>query len=150
MGYACQNIREATTSSFLVGKYSGTVVGNDDCVYGIPYDAKRVVKFDPTNPDATSTVGGGAERAFMCDSEGVLCGYGDIYAARNGAGQLLKVDTTSNNYTWIGDEIYSGRRGCWGNAIIGVDKCIYWPPCFANRVLKFDPETQQLPSLVGT
>ena len=34
-------------------------------------------------------------------------------------------------------------------AIVGVDKCIYWPPSSANRVLRFDPETQQKPSLVG-
>ena len=40
-------------------KYRGTVVGKDDCVYGIPDRAKRIVKFDPTNPDTTSTVGGG-------------------------------------------------------------------------------------------
>jgi len=37
----------------------------------------------------------------------------------------------------------------WGDPIVGVDKCIYLPPFNANRVLKFDPETQQLPSLVG-
>jgi len=41
-------------------KYRGTVVGKDDCVYGIPDRAKRIVKFDPTNPDTTSTVGGGS------------------------------------------------------------------------------------------
>ena len=37
----------------------------------------------------------------------------------------------------------------WGEPIVGADRCIFWPPSFANRVLKFDPETQQLPSLVG-
>ena len=70
----------------------------------------------------------------------------------NRVGQVLQIDTTSNNYTWIGDPIYSGngRPGVgWGDPIVGADKCIYWPPSFANRVLKFDPETQQLPSLVG-
>ena len=59
-------------------------------------------------------------------------------------------DTTSNNYTWIGYEIFSPGIGKgWGDHIVGVDKCIYWPPCNANHVLKFDPETQQSPSLVG-
>jgi hypothetical protein len=77
-----------------------------------------------------------------------LGGDGYIYAA-NDECQVLKVNTTtSNNYTWIGDQIYS-RGGRWGDPIIGVDKGIYWPPRNANRVLKFDPETQQLPSLVG-
>jgi hypothetical protein len=68
----------------------------------------------------------------------------------NGGGQVLQIDTTSNNYTWIGDEIYSGYgfEG-WGDPIIGADQCIYWPPSSAKRVLKFDPETQHFPSLVG-
>ena len=59
----------------------------------------------------------------------------------------MQIDTTSNNYTWIGDEIYSGYgfEG-WGDPIIGADQCIYWPPSSAKRVLKFDPETQHFPS----
>jgi hypothetical protein len=129
-------------------KYSGTVVGNDDCVYGIPYKAKRIVKFDPTNPDTTSTVGEEAEKWFKCRN-GVLAGDGNIYAV-NEYGQVLKVDTTNSNYTWIGDRIYLRIGGWgWGDPLVGVDKCIYWPPMNVNRVLKFDPEIQQLPSLVG-
>jgi len=128
-------------------KYVGTVVGNDDYVYGIPDVATRIVKFDPTNPDTTSSVGEKAEEAFMCE-KGVLCGDGYIYAD-NGAVQVLQIDTTSNTYDWIGDPIYSGNGAGWGDPIVGVDKCIYWPPRNANRVLKFDPETQQSPSLVG-
>jgi hypothetical protein len=127
----------------------GTVVGNDDCVYGIPHYTTRIVKFDPTNPDTTSTVWETRhqEEWFMCGN-GVLAGDGYIYAV-NGAGQVLQIDTTSNNYTLIGDQIYSEWEAGWGDPIIGADKCIYWPPSSANRVLKFDPETQQLPSLVG-
>jgi hypothetical protein len=128
-------------------KYMGTVVGNDDCLYGIPYTAKRIVKFDPSNPDTTYTVGEEAENCFWCGN-GALAGDDYIYAV-NSTGQVLKVDITRNNYTWIGDRIYSGNRPRWGDPIVGVDKCIYWPPWYANRVLKFDPETQQLPSLVG-
>jgi hypothetical protein len=129
-------------------KYSGTVVGNDDCLYGIPYWATRIVKFDPSNPDTTSTVGEEAEEDFECENAGVLAGDGYIYAA-NESGQVLKVDTANNNYTWIGTRIYSGKLQGWGDPIVGADKCIYWPPHDSNRVLKFDPETQQLPSLVG-
>jgi hypothetical protein len=129
-------------------KFSGTVVGNNDFVHGIPNAATRIVKFDLTNPDTTSTVGEQAEEQFRCGN-GVLAGDGDIYAA-NESGQVLKVDITRNNYTWIGDRLYSRGWGWgWGHPIVGVDKCIYWPPSFANRVLKFDPETQQLPSVVG-
>jgi hypothetical protein len=128
-------------------KYRGTVVGKDDHVYGIPQDATHIVKFDPTNSESTSTVGEEAEEQFMCGNGVLAAGDGYIYAA-NRYGQVLQIDTTSNNYTWIGDKIDSIGRG-WGDPIIGVDKCIYWPPSGANRVLKFDPETQQLPSLAG-
>ena len=65
---------------------------------------------------------------------------------------ILQIDTTNSKYTtWIGDPIYSayGVEAGWGDPIVGVDECIYWPPSYANCVLKFDPETQQLPSLVG-
>jgi hypothetical protein len=126
-------------------KYSGTVVENDDYVYGIPHSATRIV-----NPDTTSTVGEEAEENVECGN-GVLGDDGFIYAA-NSDGRVLhvKVDTVNNNYTWIGDRIFSEREREWGDPIVGVDKCIYWPPCDANRVLKFDPETQQLPSLVGS
>ncbi len=130
-------------------KYCGIVVGNDDCLYGIPYYATRIIKYNPADdPDTTSTVGEEAEEEFDCAGNGALAGDGYIYAA-NRFGQVLKVDTVNNNYTWIGDPIYSGRGRGWGDPIVGVDKCIYWPPLDANRVLKFDPETQQLPSLVG-
>ncbi len=48
-------------------KYTGTVVGNDNYVYGIPgEEAARIVKFDPTNPETTSTVGEEAEGWFGC------------------------------------------------------------------------------------
>ena len=131
-------------------KYSGTVVGNDNCVYGIPYYTTRIAKYNPADdPNTTSTVGEEAEKEWFKCGNGVLAGDGYIYAA-NRAGQVLKVDTVNNNYTWIGDPIFSESEGRgWGDPIVGVDKCIYWPPLDANRVLKFDPETQQLPSLVG-
>ena len=129
-------------------KYFGTVVGNDDCVYGIPYYATRIVKFDLTNPDTTSTVGEEGRRFLNCGN-GVLAGAGNMIYAANESGQVLQIDITSNKYTWIGDKIYSCAGFGWGDPIVGADKCIYWPPCNANRVLKFDPETQQLPSLVG-
>ena len=93
-------------------------------------------------------IGEEVRRRFFCGN-GVLADDGYIYAA-NAVGQVLKVDTTINNYTWIGDRICSGNVLAWGGpTIVRVDKCIYWPPYNANLVLKFEPGTQQLPLLVG-
>jgi hypothetical protein len=52
--------------------YSGTVVGNNDCMYGMPFFAKHIIKFDPEDPDITCTVGGEAEIGFYCGDGGVL------------------------------------------------------------------------------
>ena len=105
-------------------KYSGTVVGNDDLVYGIPRHATRIIKYNPADdPDTTCTVGEETEVWFMCGDKGALGGDGYIYTA-NQFGQALKVDTTHNNYTWIGDRIYSGNGAGWGDPIVGVYKCI--------------------------
>jgi hypothetical protein len=101
-----------------------------------------------TQPILTnSTVGGETKGEFYCGN-GVLAADGYIYAV-NGAGQVLKIYTTINNYyPWILDPMNCGGGG-WGGPIVGADKCIYWPPSNVNRVLKFDPETRQLPWLVG-
>ena len=94
-------------------KYRGTVVGNDDCVFGIPFIATHIIKFDPSNP--ASTKGEYAEIGCKCGN-GVLGGDGYIYAA-NRSGQVLQIDTTSNNCTWIGDPIYSSGHG-WGGVTL--------------------------------
>jgi len=36
-----------------VGKWSVSVLGADDCIYGIPYNARRVVKFNPVDKSRT-------------------------------------------------------------------------------------------------
>ncbi len=129
------------------GKYYGTVLGNDDCIYGIPFFSNRIVKFDPNCPENVSFVGAEAKKSSFHCGNGVLADDGHIYAL-NDYGQVLKVDTASNNCTLIGEKVQSfGRR--WGNPVIGIDRCIYWPPSRSNRVLKFDPETQESPSHVG-
>eukprot|EP00554_Chaetoceros_debilis_P016314 CAMPEP_0194126960 /NCGR_PEP_ID=MMETSP0150-20130528/60266_1 /TAXON_ID=122233 /ORGANISM="Chaetoceros debilis, Strain MM31A-1" /LENGTH=284 /DNA_ID=CAMNT_0038820851 /DNA_START=490 /DNA_END=1343 /DNA_ORIENTATION=+ len=76
-------------------KYSGTVVGKDDCLYNIPSEATCIVKFDLNNPDTTSTVGEKGGREFEQCGNGVLSDDGYNYYM--GAGQILQVDTASND-----------------------------------------------------
>jgi len=55
-------------------KYSGTVVGNDNCLYGIPIGystPSRIVRFNPVTQTMNFT---GEERAenFECNGGGVV------------------------------------------------------------------------------
>ena len=129
------------------GTYSVTVVGIDGCVYGIPCNTKRILKYDPIN-DITSFVG--KEASFQCNGNGALGRDGCIYALTKD-GRVLKIDTVNNYHCFVGNSVDSDHpeyNQGWGDAILGIDGCIYWPPCIARSTLKYDPHTD-LTSLVA-
>ena len=128
-------------------KYSGTVVGIDGCVYGIPNWSKRIVRYDPIN-DTASIVGEDNDKFFKCEANGALGRDGCIYALTE-HGQVLKIDTVNNSHSFVRNSIQSEYdHDGWGDPILGIDGCIYWPPCRAKRALKYDPHSNQI-SLVG-
>ena len=181
----------------LGGNYIGTVVGIDGCIYGMPRRSKCIVKYDPIN-DITSFVEKKADKWFgrralrsgylgvfgccalrseyfgICEDGAlgrdgciyalkeivqVICEDGDlgsdgcIYALKKIV-QVLKIDTINNSYCSVGnrvetddDDDHSSGIG-WGEAILGIDGCIYWPPYKARRILMYDPHSN-LTSLVG-
>ena len=124
----------------------GIVVGIDGCLYGIPFSSKRIVKFNPID-QTTSFVGKEAQEKFMCGN-GVLGRDGYIYAA-NTFGHVLRIDTVNNSYDFVGGAVMTSHKDKrWGEPVLGIDGCIYWPPHNATHVLKFNPETNET-SLVG-
>ena len=127
-------------------KYRGTVVGIDRCVYGIPYQCNRLVRFNPMTK-GVSTVGKEADERFLCGN-GASGRDGCIYAVSDD-GKVLRIDVMNGTYSFVGNKVPSNHRMTgWVSPILGIDGCFYWPPCAANRTLKFDPETQ-VASLVG-
>ena len=131
-------------------KYNGTVVGIDGCLYGLPDWSKRILKYDPIN-DVTSFVGDKCDEYVHCKGDGTLGRDGCIYAIAE-YGRVLKIETTNNIHCFVGDSGVEPRHlffpGGWGDAILGIDGCIYSPPMDARRILKYDPNINQR-SLVG-
>ena len=136
-------------------KYTGTVIGIDGYVYGIPDDFNHIIKYDPIN-GSTSCFGELADSNFYCGGNGVVGRDGCIYAAVRD-GRMLKIDTTNNTFCTFGKKVdwqcfavtgwRDGFTG-WGDGILGIDGCIYWPPYRAAQILKYDPQSN-LTSLVG-
>ena len=66
----------------------------------------------------------------------------------------MRIDTTNNVHYFVGNSIESNHESNhtykrWGDAILGIDGCIYWPPAVCDRhLLKYDPHSDQT-SLVG-
>ena len=86
-----------------------------------------------------------ADEDFGRNSNGALGRDGCIYALIDG--RVLKIHTVSNYHGYVGDFDDDCGAG-WGDEILGIDDCIYWPPYNARRTLKYDPHTD-LTSLVG-
>jgi hypothetical protein len=132
-------------------KYSGTVLGKDNCLYGIPGYSKRIVRFNAVD-QSISFVGDEARDSFNCIGNGALGRDGCIYALTHRGRRVLKFDVANNTYDSIvleaGLQSQFFQFFWWGSAILGNDGCIYWPPGHSNRALKFDPETK-IGSLVG-
>ena len=145
-------------------------MGKDNCIYGIPYTAKYILKFNFSScvsimigkKTKNSDHAKGGLRNFASNflsvgkffagklDFGVDCGVlgsdGCIYAADD-KGVILKIDPSTDDYSWIGEKFSVGGDG-WGKPTVGADSCIYWPPCCADKVLKFDVNLQQR-TLVG-
>ena len=79
-------------------------------------------------------------------SGGVFAADSNIYMANN-YGQVIKFETMKSSFKIIGMRIFTLGRG-WGRPILGADKCIYFPPLYHDRVMKFNPSTQEI-SLIG-
>ena len=66
-------------------------------------------------------------------------------------GRVLKIKTINNVHWFVGNSVESDHNRLylvWGRAIFGIDGCIYWPPAYARRTLKYDPHANKT-SLVG-
>mmetsp|Transcript_22579 Transcript_22579/g.25893 ORF Transcript_22579/g.25893 Transcript_22579/m.25893 type:complete len:337 (-) Transcript_22579:172-1182(-) len=137
------NKMEGGSDSF---KYGGTVATPDGCVYGIPAFSTRIIKFDPANPDATTTVGAEADTDFQC-SGGVLAEDGNIYAMKN-LGGILKIDVSNDTYSIINIDLVTENYLGWGDPIRGHGDLLYFPPINDTRVMVFHTTTQEA-SLVG-
>ena len=126
--------------------YEAAVAGSDGMIYCLPYLSKQLFKFNPED-NVVSNVGAAFEEDPMFRG-GVLATDNNIYAA-NKYGQILKINTNNNDYELIGYRITEelGDNG-WGSAVLGTDQCIYFPPFQFDRVLCFNPISQQV-SLVG-
>ena len=127
--------------------YSWACLGKDGCIYGIPHKINTIVKYDPVTI-VTSLVGEKYTFPFDCECNGALAKNGCIYAFSSYNNWILKIDTNEHgeNDTFVAWELitnFSIHEGSpyhsYGEAIMGLDGCIYWPPLDANLTLKHDP-----------
>ena len=136
-----------------LNKWYDSVAGADGCIYGIPSCALRVVKYNPAD-DSLKEIGPdfGSTNHWKWDS-GVLAGNGSIYCIPHndflGDIGILKIDTVNETVTIVNVEEppETSVLASWSPGALALDGCIYFMPCHARRILKFDPENESVASV---
>ena len=129
--------------------WSDSVTGADNCIYGIPASARRVVKFNPVDNSMTE-IGpdlGEGECKWIC---GVVAGNGSgsIYCmpySPSSTNSILKIDTINGNVTLL--DVEFPETGDWSSGALAIDNCIYFMPSDACRILKLDPDNDTVSSV---
>ena len=159
-------------------KWFGGIIGTDGCIYGIPHNTQGVLKIDPTTDEVTimKQDGGKPLPKGNWKWHGGLAApvYHKIIGFPNNSDYVLVIDCKSqrvytvgmghgndygggeNNNEGGGGHLTSGRHRIpqdgrykyLGGALAKNGRYAYLFPCDAERVLKFDCETDQM-TLIG-
>eukprot|EP00964_Phaeocystis_antarctica_P150462 scaffold117875_cov60-Phaeocystis_antarctica.AAC.1 len=110
-------------------KWSGGVLAADGNIYGIPYYATQVLRFDPRTQQATlvgdELPGDGKWHG------GVLAADGNIYGTPSNATQVLRFDPRTQQATLVGGELPGDHK--WFGGVLAADGNIYGIPCNATQ-----------------
>ena len=137
-------------------KYIGTLAAPNGSVYGIPYTARRVGKFNPIDKSFTDigpyfgNVDGYDEWKWHA---GAMSDNGIIYCPPQGFFDrgILRIDTNTDNVTELGRNLLpeQGDGSMWISCAAALDGCIYFMPSSARRMMKLDPNNGDAMSSVG-
>ena len=110
----------------------------DGCIYFMPYEAHHIMKLDPNNGDAMSSVGDDLGDAGCWKYSGTVVGIdGCVYGIPDGADHILKYDPINGITSIFGGEQADDSFYCFDGAL-GRDGCIYALSSRVSRVLKID------------
>jgi hypothetical protein len=128
-------------------KWYGGIVGDDNCIYGIPYRAPGVLRIDSMTDTAT-LIGPnyGIGKYFW---HGGIKRLGKIYAHPSHAETVLVIDTREDKRGSISelpihraDYDKDDRKNYkWLGGSLGADGNIYCPACDTSAILKIHVET---------
>ena len=117
-------------------KWSGIVKGSDICFYCLPFNAKQILRIDPSN-DETKLVG------EECNGIRKWCnGFahgGFIYGIPFVENQFLKYSIKTETSELVGDDFGNNYGGNWISGAVADDGCFYCFPYHHNRILKLNP-----------
>ena len=130
-------------------KFGATVVSHDGTtIYGLPCHEDKIIKYNIMTPNVISIIGEGTFNSDIVFTNAIMCPNNTTIIGLDRHGQILLFNTLNDAHMVIEGRLYHDSGNGWGDAIIGSDQNIYWPPQESNKVLKFDLSTKKR-SLIG-
>lgn len=128
-------------------RYAASITGADGSIYGIPYRATRVARFD-ASLKVLESIGPILEYKY---NVGVMALNGIIYClpcARDITNlvatsecHILKIDTLKGKVSTVRDRMNLANGNKHKSGSLGLDGCIYFMPWNYHYILKLDPKT---------
>ena len=119
------------------GMWKSCAAALDGCIYFMPAAARYIMKLDPNNNDAMSSVGDdlgvGSNMKYVATVVGI---DGCVYGIPCGFNRILKYDPINDITSFVGEEA-DEHFLCIGNGVLARDGCIY-AITRDGRVLKID------------
>jgi outer membrane protein assembly factor BamB len=130
-------------------KWSSFVDGGDGFLYGIPYNARRVVKLNPLDKSLTE-IGPDLGRGSWKWACGVRANNNTIYCAPMNADHILKIDTIQGTVETL-DYVELPETGyeLWESGALAADNNLYYMPFNAHRIMRLNPDNDSLSSVGG-
>ena len=100
----------------------------DGCIYFMPYNAHRIMKLDPSNGDAMSSVGNRLCRMIVrfCKYSGTVVGIdGCVYGIPHKVSPIVKYDPMNDVTSFMIGTEADKYLNCSGDGVLGRDGCIY-------------------------
>jgi hypothetical protein len=122
-------------------KWWGGVMGPDNKIYGIPFNAADILIIDPlTNTATRSTMGANISGSNKWAS-GCLGPDGKIYCAPFSAPDVLVIDPVAGTAVRTNFGLDLSGSVKWAGAVVGADNKIYFIPRNSTNILIIDPAT---------
>ena len=124
-------------------KFRWTLLGRDNHMYGLNRKNNQLTRLDVSNPNETSVVkeitplGG-----IWAWNRAAMGNNGFIYYADD-TGNVCEIDPKDGSHSWIKLTNTANERD-WGDAVVGADGNIYWPPNYGTHVLILNMNTKTL------
>ena len=131
-------------------KWKGTLAAPNSSIYGIPFDARRVMKVDPVNKSITHIGPDLGDELKWCD--GAITDSCVIYCVPIDDRGILKIDTNTDTVTELDADLLPEQgadEDMWESCAAALDGCIYCIPCHACLVMKIYPNNNDAMSSVG-